>query len=59
MHYAHTGLPTDAIQVQSISVVPDPPVPGKDLSVTAVGTALEPIEVCFLHCQPLSSIRAC
>ena len=40
------GLPSDAITVESIHVSPDPPVPGKELTVTAVGRANEVIEVC-------------
>jgi hypothetical protein len=47
LRFLQKGLPTDAIQVQSISISPDPPVPGQDLSVTAVGTARETIEVCL------------
>ncbi|KAJ8596954.1 hypothetical protein M405DRAFT_804559 [Rhizopogon salebrosus TDB-379] len=38
------GFPTDAIQLQSISLSPDPPKPGEDLTVTAVGLAQEVIE---------------
>ena len=40
-----TGQPTDAIQIESISVSPDPPQPGKDLSVTVKAKAIERIEV--------------
>jgi hypothetical protein len=43
-----SGLPTDAIQLQSISLSPDPPKPGEDLTVTAVGLAQEVIEVGFV-----------
>lgn len=39
------GLPTDAIQIKSIQVSPDPPQPGKDLTVTVNGEAVEQIEV--------------
>ncbi|THV04865.1 hypothetical protein K435DRAFT_961594 [Dendrothele bispora CBS 962.96] len=38
------GEPTDAIQVKSIKVSPDPPRPGEDMTVTVEGTALETIE---------------
>ncbi|KAG8923972.1 Phosphatidylglycerol/phosphatidylinositol transfer protein [Tulasnella sp. 417] len=38
------GLPTDIVEIQSISVSPDPPEPGKTLTVTAIGTAKETIE---------------
>jgi len=43
----YTGLPTDPIQIQSIAVSPDPPEPGKNLTVTVVGTAVETIQVHF------------
>lgn len=39
------GLPTDAIQIESIKVSPDPPQPGQDLTVKVTGTAQEVIEV--------------
>jgi len=35
--YDDCGLPTDAVLIKSISVSPDPPQPGKDLTVTAKG----------------------
>ncbi|KAG1755202.1 ML domain-containing protein [Suillus paluster] len=38
------GLSTDPIQLESISLSPDPPKPGQDLTVTVVGTAQERIE---------------
>ncbi|KAF8843992.1 hypothetical protein BDN67DRAFT_1008439 [Paxillus ammoniavirescens] len=38
------GLSTDAIQLKSISLFPDPPKPGQDLTITVVGTAMETIE---------------
>ena len=47
--FVRTGLPTDAIHVETITVFPDPPVPGKDLTVTVVGTAHEVIEVCHIQ----------
>ncbi|KAL4064906.1 ML domain-containing protein [Scleroderma yunnanense] len=42
--YENCGLPEDVIQLESISVTPDPPQPGKELTVTAVGTATDVIE---------------
>ncbi|KAG0708943.1 ML domain-containing protein [Suillus ampliporus] len=42
--YSDCGLPSHAIQLKSISVSPDPPKPGQDLTVTVVGTAQERIE---------------
>ncbi|KIJ21675.1 hypothetical protein PAXINDRAFT_173771 [Paxillus involutus ATCC 200175] len=42
--YTDCGLPTDAIQLKSISLFPDPPKPGQDLTITVVGTAAEIIE---------------
>ncbi|EAL21061.1 hypothetical protein CNBD4370 [Cryptococcus deneoformans B-3501A] len=42
--YVDCGLATDAIQLKSIKVHPDPPVPGKNLTVTVEGDVLETIE---------------
>ncbi|KAG5648059.1 hypothetical protein DXG03_007094 [Asterophora parasitica] len=42
--YKDCGNPTDAIQIQSIKVTPDPPQPGKDLTVDVVGKAVRRIE---------------
>ncbi len=39
------GLPTDAIQIESISVSPDPPKPGQNLTVTVEASAIEEVEV--------------
>lgn len=41
----HLGLPTDIITIKSLDVKPDPPVPGEDLTVTAIGVASEVVEV--------------
>ncbi|KAG9089489.1 Phosphatidylglycerol/phosphatidylinositol transfer protein, partial [Ceratobasidium sp. 370] len=38
------GLPTDAVQVYSIEVSPDPPQIGKELTVTATGYAARKID---------------
>ncbi|KAF8598178.1 hypothetical protein BDV93DRAFT_534396 [Ceratobasidium sp. AG-I] len=38
------GLPTDIIHIKSLEISPDPPQPGKDLTVTVVGTADKEIE---------------
>ncbi|KAF5311941.1 hypothetical protein D9619_003243 [Psilocybe cf. subviscida] len=42
--WKNCGLPTDAIQIESIKVSPDPPQPGQDLTVKVTGTAQEVIE---------------
>jgi hypothetical protein len=39
------GLSTDAIQIDSIIVSPDPPKPGEDMTVTVKASALEVVEV--------------
>ncbi|KAG8743743.1 Phosphatidylglycerol/phosphatidylinositol transfer protein [Ceratobasidium sp. 428] len=38
------SLPSDIVQIKSIEVSPDPPQPGKDLTVTATGIATKAIE---------------
>ncbi|KAG2366616.1 ML domain-containing protein [Suillus spraguei] len=38
------GSPADVIQLESISLSPDPPKPGQDLTVTVVGTAQGRVE---------------
>ncbi|PPQ97561.1 hypothetical protein CVT26_002346 [Gymnopilus dilepis] len=38
------GQDTDAVRIQSIDISPDPPKPGKDLTVTVTGIAKERIE---------------
>ncbi|KAF8481171.1 ML domain-containing protein [Russula ochroleuca] len=38
------GLPSDAIQIDSISVYPDPPMPGQNLTVIVEASAQEEIE---------------
>ncbi|QRV83309.1 hypothetical protein RhiJN_11325 [Ceratobasidium sp. AG-Ba] len=42
--YANCGLPTDPLQIKSIQVSPDPPQPGKDLTVTVAGKVQETIK---------------
>ncbi|KAK7064148.1 Phosphatidylglycerol/phosphatidylinositol transfer protein [Favolaschia claudopus] len=42
--YTDCGLPTNPIQLDSIEISPDPPLPGKDLTVTAKGIVTEVIE---------------
>jgi len=42
--YVDCGLPTDPIQIDSISVSPDPPQPGQDLTVTVKAHAQEQVE---------------
>lgn len=48
------GLDTDPIQIHSISVVPDPPQPGKDLTVKVKATVLQTIDVTSRFVQWLS-----
>ncbi|KAG8688404.1 Phosphatidylglycerol/phosphatidylinositol transfer protein [Ceratobasidium sp. 394] len=38
------GSPDDIVHIKSIEVSPDPPQPGKDLTVTAIGVADKEIE---------------
>lgn len=45
LSFLFQGLPTDAIQIESISVSPDPPKPGQNLTVTVEASALEAVEV--------------
>ncbi|KAG2350448.1 hypothetical protein BDR05DRAFT_954544 [Suillus weaverae] len=42
--YSDCGSPTDVVQLKSISLSPDPPKPGQDLTITAVGTAQQRVE---------------
>jgi hypothetical protein len=39
------GEPTDAVELLSLEVSPDPPVPGKDLTIKVKGIAHTRIEV--------------
>lgn len=43
------GLDTDAVKIESIEVFPDPPEPGKDMTVKVKGIAREVIEVSKPH----------
>ncbi|KAJ6575214.1 hypothetical protein B0H19DRAFT_1254802 [Mycena capillaripes] len=42
--YVDCGLPSNPIQIDSIELSPDPPVPGKDLTVTVKALVTEVIE---------------
>ncbi|KAK7007794.1 ML domain-containing protein [Favolaschia claudopus] len=42
--YTNCGEPTDLIQLKSLQVTPDPPQPGKSLTITVEGEARETIE---------------
>lgn len=42
--WSDCGSPEDVIQIKSISLSPDPPKPGQDLTVTVVGTAQQRVE---------------
>lgn len=44
------GLSTDPVQIDSISVTPDPPQPGKDLTVKVKATVVENIVVRAREC---------
>ena len=39
------GLPSDPVQIESIHLLPDPPIPGQDLTVIVDGTVLKTLEV--------------
>ena len=41
------GTPEFPIHVKSLQVSPDPPKPGEDLTINAVGEASETVEVCL------------
>lgn len=45
IHSRTIGMETDPIRIQSIEISPDPPLPGKPLTVKVTGTASEVIEV--------------
>ncbi|KAG1899139.1 ML domain-containing protein [Suillus fuscotomentosus] len=42
--WSDCGSPAHVVQLKSISLSPDPPKPGQDLTVTVVGTAQQRIE---------------
>ncbi|WVF69237.1 phosphatidylglycerol/phosphatidylinositol transfer protein [Kwoniella sp. CBS 6097] len=42
--YVDCGLATDAVQLKSISVSPDPPVPGKNLTVSVEADVIKTID---------------
>ncbi|KAJ7485926.1 ML domain-containing protein [Mycena latifolia] len=42
--YTDCGPESDALKLESLTISPDPPVPGKDLTITAKGYARETIE---------------
>jgi hypothetical protein len=44
-----SGLPTDVVQLHSLTVSPDPPEPGKDLTINASGYVSETINVRSIH----------
>jgi hypothetical protein len=44
-----TGEPTDVIQIKSLRISPDPPVPGKNLTIYAAGTVKDLIDVSRPH----------
>ena len=50
------GLPSDVIQLESIVVSPDPPVPGQNLTVTVKGSAKETIEVRAM-CSSITAVH--
>ena len=44
-HVNFQGLDSDPVQITSIKVLPDPPRPGEDLTVTVNGTVTTTLEV--------------
>ncbi|EKM78708.1 hypothetical protein AGABI1DRAFT_114313 [Agaricus bisporus var. burnettii JB137-S8] len=42
--YENCGSPTDLVQIESIAISPDPPQPGKDLTVTVNGIATDVVQ---------------
>lgn len=42
--YVNAGLPTDPLQIDAITVTPDPPKPGGEVKLTIKGTVQEAIE---------------
>ncbi|MET9672425.1 ML domain-containing protein [Streptomyces sp. NPDC006482] len=42
--YTNVGLPTDPLQIETVTVTPDPPKPGSEVKLTVKGTAQEAIE---------------
>lgn len=58
MSYLTAGEPDDALEIRSLKVVPDPPVPGQKMTVYAEGIAKERIEVrTAQHQLILASVR--
>ena len=55
--FLFTGTPADLIEVKSIKLSPDPPVPGQDLTVTASGYVKDTIEVCAVLLRMKNSER--
>ena len=54
------GAPSDPVHIKSISISPDPPKPGADLTVTVVGEAVERIEVsCIMGSSLHLSVLSC
>jgi len=59
------GLESDPVHIQSIEISPDPPQPGKDLTIKVKATVTEPVEVgsnptnyiCLHLCLTLSAGR--
>ncbi len=41
----HKGNAHNAVQVKSVDIVPDPPLPGQELTVKVVVNILKPVEV--------------
>lgn len=52
-----TGTADDLIELQDISISPDPPKPGEDLEVTVKGHVKERLEVCWHLLKRRSSIE--
>ncbi|MEU1225416.1 ML domain-containing protein [Streptomyces sp. NPDC005828] len=43
-NYTNVGLPTDALQIESVTVTPDPPKPGAEAKMVIKGTVQTAIE---------------
>ena len=50
------GLPSDPVQIKSIELLPDPPVPGENLTVTVDGIVSETLSVGLIF-KDIFSVR--
>jgi hypothetical protein len=54
--YYFLGLPSDPVQIKSIKLSPDPPVPGEDLTVIVDGIVSETLSVGLVF-EDIFSVR--